>query len=207
MYLYEIEKIIPQIPSPEDITMLTDILSNAEEMHIILGQLFGVSGVKNWRADNNILYMRVDGSTAKFIVQSDIPIDKQMTEKMKFKVTDKNMSTVRENNTVKLKLCVSTFRYDRNKNRKIFIRTLEDRIKWIKGKFAKAGAGNVTSCIEVHPVMNYMAHKLVQNSAEMLRGFVYEIQLEITDTDAFIDLLRKGIGPSKAYGFGLVEII
>ena len=60
-------------------------------------------------------------------------------------------------------------------------------------------------------VMTQTGYVYVNKSAKAegghrLRSALYEGILEVTDAEAFAKTLAAGIGPAKAYGFGLLSV-
>lgn len=206
MYLYELEKLISQDNTVKDIQILTNILSNAEHLHVILGELFGVAGVCSWRKEHNILVKKCPGSTARFLVQSDIQVIKEKAQEYYFKVTELQMPQIKKGNTYTLYIDVSPFKSNGAVGHKIMIKNKQDRAHWLSKKFQDTGACTVDSCEETTPVLHYMEHLLDTRNAQMLHGFTYKLSVTVRNEEAFKQIVNTGIGPGKAYGFGLIEI-
>ena len=206
MYLYEIEKLISQNNAAKDIQMLTDLLSNVEHMHVILGELFGVAGTPAWRKANNILFKKCQGSTAKFLVQSDIPVIKEKAREYNFKVTELKNAQIKNGGTYTLYMEISPFKSNGTVGHKTMIRDRQDRKDWLSKKFEATGACTVDDCEEILPVLHYMEHLLDKQNAQMLHGFTYKLNVTVHNEDTFKQIVNTGVGPGKAYGFGLVEI-
>ncbi len=206
MYLYEMEKLISQDNTAKDIQILTNILSNAEHMHIILGELFGVAGTTSWRKEKNILFKKCQGSTAKFLVKSDIPVLQEKATEYNFKVTELNKPQIKNGNTYTLYMDISPFKSNGAVGHKTMIRDVQDRKSWLSKKFEDAGACIVNGCEEMLPIQHYMEHLLDTRNAQMLHGFTYKLNVTVHNEDVFEQIVKTGVGPGKAYGFGLVEI-
>ncbi len=201
MYLYEVSKPFPQ--TVEENAGLIALLTNAEEVHCMLGRIFGVSEEENWRHNHNVLY-RQSGIAGSWLVQSDIPIDEEAAKKENVNFTKKAMPSGKNR---KIKLIVAPYRKNGYGTRRAYIRTQEDRLAWLNLKFSDKRICNVLSCVEDHYVQTYMAHDDVTKGKGILKGFEYNIDVEILDEEAFDDVVRRGIGPSKSYGFGMVSMV
>lgn len=206
MYLYEIEKLISQNNAAEDIKMLTNILSNTEHTHVILGELFGVAGKPNWRMENNILFKKCQGSTAKFLVKSDIPILQEKAKEYSFKVTELDRPQIKNGNTYTLYMDISPFKSNGAVGHKTMIRDVQDRKNWLSKKFETNNVCSVNSCEELLPIQHYMGHLLDTRNAQMLHGFTYKLNVTVHNEDVFKHIVNTGVGPGKAYGFGLIKI-
>ena len=100
---------------------------------------------------------------------------------------------------------------DPKKRRRIDIRTEPERLKWLQRKGEACGFRLLT----VQPAADVYAAEASTGSAVRFRHdrgsvtlgtAVFEGLLEVTDADAFRLALANGIGPGKAYGFGLMSV-
>lgn len=206
MYKYIIEKTLPRNYKVEDVVALNDLLTNNENVHRLLGRLFGVSKEKDWRSKYNVLYKHVDGSIAKWIVQSDIAIDTETAKQENVVATTYDMPKI--DNIIELQTTVAPFaRQDANKKNRIMIKTPEERKAWVSMKISYGEICQVLSCDEKHQVMSYMAHKDRNKGATTLLGYEYHLKVKVNDAKAFEEMMNKGIGPCKSYGFGLVNVV
>jgi len=206
MHTYIIEKIISNNNTMNDMNMLTELITNSESVHKILGELFSVGTENDWRSKNNILYRKVMNSTCKFIVQSDIEIDMNQAKKLGFSV-NKVDKTVKNGDVITIELAVSPFRKNgENKNRTV-IKTTEERIEWLKNKLSHNDECEVIEITEMNEIMNYMAHSEDAKGSAMLLGRDYQAKIRIKDAEAFNQIRRSGIGPCKNYGFGLINVV
>ena len=200
MYLYEISKSFPK--TTEENASLIQLLTNAEEVHCMLGRIFNVATEENWRSNYNILY-RQSSIAGSWLVQSDIEIDKNAAKKENINYEQKSL---KYGNKLQVKLIVSPYKKQDSQKRK-YIKTRDERLDWIKLKFADKKACNVISCVEEHSIQTYMAHKDAAKGCETLRGYEYTIDIDILDKNQFDDIVKCGIGPSKSYGFGMVSVV
>jgi len=77
--------------------------------------------------------------------------------------------------------------------------------KWLEGKGPNCGF-RLQSVSLVQPGYVYINKTRDRDKGQRLRSVRYEGQLEVTDTDSFRKTLVSGIGPGKAFGFGLLSI-
>ena len=206
MYLYKLEKTISNNYTMKDIHSLNGLMTNADNIHHLLGKLFNISNEENWRTKYNILYKTDTESTFKLIIQSDVQIDKKLVEQNGFKLLSENEVTIKDNQKLTLRLTVSPFRKDGGQKTKRIIKTTEERIAWLKNKLTHNGECITNEINELGQTMIYMEHPDKLKGATMLYGYRYEINLTVKDKEGFLKLVQTGIGPQKNYGFGLLEV-
>ncbi len=203
--VYRLEKLISSgEKATKDLGILSNMISNAENVHGILGELFNLENEQNWRANHHILYRRETNKTCEFIVRSDVEIDMNKAKELGFSV--KTEKEVPMTGVVKIRLAAATFRTEKgssSRNRKA-IKLQDDRINWIKYKLSSKGECEVYDVNEVGKVMNFMSHKDTANGQVMLEGYDYEVSLKVKDSEGFKKLVENGVGPNKNYGFGMI---
>jgi CRISPR system Cascade subunit CasE len=101
---------------------------------------------------------------------------------------------------------------DAKKRRRVELRTDEERIRWLKRKGEENGFR--LAKVRVAPVEN--AAVIAQSRIKAWRkndqktmtfaSVLFEGVLEVTDAEALRNALIRGIGPGKAYGFGLLSV-
>ena len=206
MNTYVIEKIISTNNTMNDVNTLSELISNSESVHKILGELFNVADCNDWRSKNNILYRKVMNSTCKFIVQSDVEIDMTKAKKLGFSVQNTHSHNVKNGETVSFKLAVSPFKTDGKNRKRLAIKTPDEREAWLRNKLTHNGECNVLEITELNEILNPMSHAEAVKGSGTLFGRDYFVVARIDDADAFNKLRRKGIGPCKNYGFGLIAV-
>jgi CRISPR system Cascade subunit CasE len=100
---------------------------------------------------------------------------------------------------------------DPKKRRRIDIRTEEGRIKWLARKGEECGfrlaQARISDDVVATEVSTERGSSFKHDNGRVTLGSaVFTGVLEVTDADAFRNALAKGIGPGKAYGFGLMSI-
>ncbi len=101
--------------------------------------------------------------------------------------------------------------HDPKKRRRIDIRTEEGRIRWLARKgeecgFRLANAASSDSIVAAEASTERSLSFKHDAGRVTLGSALFTGVLEVTDADAFRTALAKGIGPGKAYGFGLMSI-
>ncbi len=100
---------------------------------------------------------------------------------------------------------------DPNKRRRVDIRKEDDRVKWLERKGEECGfaicrvsASDSTAAVatSMPPPISFQH----DNGRATIAAAVFDGTLEVTDADTFRKALVNGIGPGKAYGFGLMSI-
>ena len=204
MYLYTIERELSSNYTMNDIQELNKLITNSDNIHHLLGKLFRVEKEKNFRSIYNILYKIDDSTTFKLIIKSDKEIDKKQITDNKFRLLSEKEITIKNNDELTIDIDVAPFRKDGGKAKKKIIKTADERIAWLKNKFTYNNECIIKSIKENHPVMRYMEHKDKSNGSTMMTGYNYTITIKVKDTDKFTELVQKGVGPQKTYGFGLM---
>ncbi len=206
MYLYTVEKELSSNYTMDDIQELNKLMTNSDNVHHLLGKLFNVDKEENFRSKYNILYKVDTTTTFKLIVKSDIPMNKKSAAENKIKILSENEIHIGSNEELTININVAPFRKDGGQKTKRIIKTTNDRIAWLTNKLTHNNECEVKSISEISQVMNYMEHKDKTKGVSMLTGYRYNICVVVKDPTGFTELVQKGIGPQKSYGFGLMEI-
>jgi CRISPR system Cascade subunit CasE len=100
----------------------------------------------------------------------------------------------------------------RRNGKRVDLRREGDRIAWLKRK-AEASGFRLLSVRLNNDVVNLRAQpenkftgKRVQTGRLTFGSILFEGELEVTNSEAFLQALVSGIGSGKAYGFGLLSI-
>jgi CRISPR system Cascade subunit CasE len=83
--------------------------------------------------------------------------------------------------------------------------TKEAFLGWL-GKQADRAGFRIEGEPLIQPGYVYVSKDGKPGQGHRLRSVVYEGILEVTDADAFAQTLAAGIGPAKAFGFGLLSV-
>ena len=101
-----------------------------------------------------------------------------------------------------------------NQRKRVDIRNEEDRIAWLRRKGGECGFRIKDIRIKENAVPNLrsmgsgaLEFRRTRNTPKVVFGsVVFEGVLQVTESEAFKTALVNGIGPGKAYGFGLMSI-
>lgn len=95
---------------------------------------------------------------------------------------------------------------DKSNGRRVFLARAEDQLAWLERKATECGF-NVNS-VNLRQDQSYGSQKVSDGSVRKLKflGVIFEGTITITDTELLQQALRQGIGPAKAYGFGLLLV-
>ena len=201
MYLYEIEKRINPVTFLDDLKIIEDCMSNCSNTHSLIGKLFGVSKTENWRQKNNILYRNVNNGSFKLLLKSDIEIDKKALEKYNFELTKEEKIAVNNGDFVfNIAVCPT----HKVNSKRVPLRSKEERINWLKYKLTNNNCCEVIDVIENDEIQYNMSHKESHKGSTKLFGYEYTVKIKIKDSSLFKEIIKNGIGPEKAYGFGLI---
>jgi CRISPR system Cascade subunit CasE len=97
---------------------------------------------------------------------------------------------------------------ERRNGRRVELRREEEQIDWLRRKGAECGFGVVEARARPAPG-SQAAPPGEQTGIRSTVGqaaVLFEGELVITDAARFREALAKGIGPAKAYGFGLLSV-
>jgi len=91
----------------------------------------------------------------------------------------------------------------RRNGRRVPLRGVDDQIAWLSRKAEEGGfellQATVAASGSAELVRSYSTGKTFQ-------GVLFEGRLRVTDSARFREVLASGIGPGKAYGFGLLSV-
>lgn len=91
----------------------------------------------------------------------------------------------------------------RRHGRRVPVRGEDAQIAWLQRQGARYGFAICT--ISVVSSGSPELHRS-RSSGQTFQGVLFEGTLEVTDAQAFQDALASGIGPGKAFGFGLLSV-
>jgi CRISPR system Cascade subunit CasE len=79
-------------------------------------------------------------------------------------------------------------------------------LDWLLRRAQSGGFCVIKDSTSIQPGYIYMNKTRDGSAGQRLRSVRYEGILEVTDPDKFRDTLLRGIGPGKAFGFGLLSV-
>jgi CRISPR system Cascade subunit CasE len=91
----------------------------------------------------------------------------------------------------------------RRNGRRVPVRGDEGREAWVRSRLAAHGMRLVGSC-EQRPEGRSLGH--ADPRVRTHEGCVFDGLLEVVDAERAVRALAQGIGPAKAYGFGLLSL-
>ena len=200
MYLSRLEL---RISSPA----VRQTLRNCQDMHRTLMKAFDLG-----REEAGMLFRTVRTDAALLIyVQSMVRPQWERIEKSgclctKMQDISALMDKFQENTVLRFSLlaCPSKKVKSEGKNsQRVLLRGTEDRLNWLK----RQGEKNGFLLLEAHEAAKEQKISGVKPSGEFfLAGVPFEGILQITNAAAFQNAFQNGIGPEKAYGFGMLMI-
>ena len=182
-------------------------LRNCQDMHRTLMKSFDCA-----RVEAGMLYRVIRTDDAIFIyVQSMARPQWECIEKSGYQCTRmQDISAILEKLQrdvvlhFSLLACPSKKVKGEGKNsQRVLLRGTEERLEWLKREGEKHGF----VLLEAHE--SAKEYKLSGKKASgefFLSGVPFEGVLQITDEAAFRDAFKQGIGPEKAYGFGMLML-
>lgn len=177
-------------------TAVCRALIDAAEMHRQVQFLFNSP-----RQDHKILY-RID--QGHLIVQSDIkPIcDGLFTQVAQY---DMNEKTDIWKDGRQFRFRIRTVPRASEHGKKHYIKTMENRIKWLETQFEKRGM-RILAVREIGSSNLKLSSKTNAHTGGTVKvsTWDYEGVLDITDKENFLKGYEQGIGAQKAYGCGMI---
>lgn len=178
---------------------------NAQEVHKLLAKFFNAKDA-NWRLNGNILYnMKHYMNFIQLTVKSDIEINEEVVKELGFEICDK-YDIAKTLPTDKVTLTTFVYPCRRDGRKKMLIRSEKDRITWITNKLSNRGECRVTNVVEHGDTCVNIFHSNVEKGCTQVWGYTYTLDVEILDRNALLEIINRGIGAEKSYGFGLVEV-
>lgn len=200
MYLSKVDL---DLKSPSIMQALRD----AEDMHRNVQKYFSTD-----RTSGQILYrLRKDRRGMSLYLQSDLlpsETDETLRNGMHLSAS-KEMSAIEnsisDGHVYMFNLlcmpCKKVADGSSKNSRRKYLSTQEERIQWLQRKGAQGGF-QILSVIEKE---GYSV-RTRKSSGFTLRASEFQGSLKVTDEEKFKQCWRKGIGPEKAYGLGLLFI-
>ena len=176
-------------------------LSDPGYMHKMIQEAFDTK-----RNEYNVLYRVLDYAERKILyVQSKaVPNWMSLTRKGFNLIEVKNIQGLE--NTFKEENCyrfaIKAFPSKKSSNVREPLIDRESRMQWLQRESQKAGFDVVE--VQEREQVRKTIHRIT--GPFKLGGVVYEGVLKIKDKDAFVRAYQNGIGPEKAYGYGLLML-
>lgn len=209
MFKYMLDKLVRAECLEQDLDDYKKYHGNACEVHHLLAELFDIeSGSKDFRVQNNILYreiLRKEGVSLVYslLVQSDIPISKKRVEEFGFVITEEEVIELKSDTMYKFFTRVCPYVRDDSQKR-VFIQDKKERENWVRNKLSHNEECEIILLNETDLYKTCM--KKENLDAVVLNGREYCGVIKVKDLNAFTEILNKGIGPCKCYGYGMLEV-
>ena len=176
------------------------ILADRNNVHKAVQSMFGCQ-----RAEHNVLYMV--SNDGHMIIQSDVipgPSDDLRVRHSKDRTEELN--SIKNNDLVKIHTIVEPVKKVRSPGKRlgmrIALKSEDDRRQWVAGKLSDAGT--IIAIVE-QGRSRVAVTKDGKKHAVSLYG--YDIVMKVKDAEAFKRIVQKGVGPSKAYGAGMLLLM
>lgn len=117
--------------------------------------------------------------------------------------------TLRANTTRKVGTTSKTQRIqgvEKSNGRRVFLTRPEDQLEWLERKAQYCGFKVLAANLRHEDSRGKQRTNKAELHSLRFLGVVFEGSLIVTDKALFLDALRQGIGPGKAYGFGLLSV-
>jgi CRISPR system Cascade subunit CasE len=93
---------------------------------------------------------------------------------------------------------------NKNNGRRVPVRA-EELVEWLARKAAMVGFSFDENSITIEPSSIHV-NKIRNGNGQSLRCITFSGPLQIKDPLVFREVIIKGIGPGKAYGFGMLSV-
>lgn len=182
-------------------------LNNVQDFHRNLMARFQGS-----RQEANVLY-RIDLSKkmpAVYVLSKDMPQDVRRTdmEMIGIKQMDQIILSMSKGKQFTFDICTIPSKKiackGEKNSKRITLLSEEERLGWMHRKASQHGF-QILLLQELEQVNVYGNHG--SNNKMLLKGYHYQGKLLVEDTEKFRQAYCKGIGPDKAYGYGMLLLI
>ena len=187
------------------------LLRNADLVHKTVMMMFD-----NGRAEENVLYMLMDSkkdstgdAPIHMIIQSDNQ-PKNIPSALKLlnsRECSGIIGSIKNGDAIRFYGVFEPLKKDRTRNQNkhnIYpLKSLDGRIEWMNRKFSDAG--KLIAINEVAKNDIFVQKNTGESHHSALYG--YECLLQVSNADKLRELIRHGIGRSKAYGAGLCLVL
>lgn len=200
MYLTKIE-------IPLQSRLAADCLRNRQKMHALITRMFNSS-----QSDNHIQYrIRIHERILSAYIYSDSTVVENINPVRV--VASKNIGGwidgFESGQMIRFDLYAypsKKIREEGKKNsRRVILDSVDERVAWLSKKGVQYGY-EIESVTEVAPVKAQAYHAEDRGGIMHLNGYHYQGVLRITDKVLFKEAIRTGVGPEKAYGFGMLLV-
>ena len=176
------------------------ILADRNNVHKAVQSMFRCQ-----REERNVLYMV--SSDGHMIIQSDVaPTLSDDLRLRHSKDRTEELNSIKNNDLVKIHTIVEPVKKvklpGKRLGMRIALKNEDDRKQWVARKLSDAGA--VLAIVEQERSRVTVTKDSKTHTVSL---YGYDIVLKIKDAEVFKNMVQKGIGPSKAYGAGMVLIM
>lgn len=187
-------------------TEAKELLSDCQKMHQFVTSLFGTS-----RRESQILYRtNIVRNMVYIYIYSRNPAISAGNYKIQQRDISDWLERLKEGQMLSFDLiaspCKKVYQEERNKNsQRQILRNPAERLAWLEQKAEQSGF-RILEVVEQGQTNVNGKHKDDDGGKMYHAGYHYQGALCITDDIAFRKALQAGIGPGKAYGFGLMMV-
>ncbi|MDD2390559.1 MAG: type I-E CRISPR-associated protein Cas6/Cse3/CasE [Desulfobacterales bacterium] len=133
---------------------------------------------------------------AQIIASKEYHLSLQSEQRLRFLIVANPVKTIndemeRKNSKGQTKKCRVPLIHD------------EEQRAWISRKLGDAAS---LEFVNIHPSFPLRFRKFRENRAGKIQPVIFRGVFKVDDTNAMADLIRKGIGPAKAFGCGLLSV-
>lgn len=200
MYLSKIEMSLSE-------SSVRTTLRDAQKMHRLVAGLYRLS-----RQEAELVYrVQVQGQRVALYMYAGLPIDRSRILPWMLLAGERELSgwlaSLREEQLWSFDLLTMPFKkvpYGENRNsRRRVLRAQEERFAWLNRKAAQNGF-MILDVQEFPGAKESALHPAERGGRLYLDFYRYSGTLQITNEELFKLALRRGIGPGKAYGLGML---
>ena len=186
------------VMKPKKITtrLAKGLVLDEQIMHEIMTDIF-----QKQRKEENLLYRKIlDEKEPIILVQSKNPPASDLFE---IETQDIKIKTdyIEAESVFRFRILTSPF--VKYKGRRRTLMNVKKREDWLKRK-ANQNGFEIIACEEVSRENTTFFHKNEKGGKGTIYGFEYKGILRVKDKEKFIAAYKNGIGPYKAYGYGMM---
>lgn len=188
-------------PSPRDAHAVLHRLDEERDRLVLLVQSRTKPSVDRWPA-GYVLAVEQDVDFGAGTVRENPAIRDVSQERASIRAGDRFAFRLCANTTKKIDT-KSAPDGQRRHGRRVPVRGDEERLRWLTRHAEKAGFAFDVTQVKITEVAAKSGRSA---NAVTVAGARFDGVLVVRDSSAFLVALEKGIGPAKAYGFGLLSV-
>ena len=178
-------------------SLATGLVKDEQVLHKILSSLFEKS-----RVEEDLLYKKIITNCQVIILlqSKTMPKENSLFQMTTVSANDR-FDLMNEGSVFTFNL--TTYPFVKKNGKRYLLKTPEERTNWLKRKGEQNGF-ELIAIKEGKKIKTQIKHPEKKGNIGFLNGYEYSGILKVTNKEKFVSAYQKGIGPQKAYGYGML---